>query len=73
MEAMVSIHLHSPNELASWDGTSLVEYADLVVESGPPDKVTRLQKLQDKAIRIVDDGRHSKSGSGRDSILSSWS
>ena len=23
MEAMVSIHLFSPNELASWDGTSL--------------------------------------------------
>ena len=29
-----------------------------MVESGPPDKVTKLQKLQDKAIRIVDDGRH---------------
>ena len=38
----------------------LVEYADLLVESGPPDKVTRLQKLQDRAICIVDDGRHSK-------------
>ena len=36
----------------------LAEYADLVVESGPPDKVTRLQKLQDKAICIIDDGRH---------------
>ena len=34
------------------------EYADLIVESGPPDKVSRLQRLQDKAIRIIDNGRH---------------
>ena len=33
---------------------------DLVVESGPPDKVARLQKLQDRAIFTIDDDRHSK-------------
>ena len=31
----------------------LVEYADLIVESGPPDKIARLQRLQDKAVRII--------------------
>ena len=36
----------------------LIEYADLVIDSGPPDKITRLQNLQDRAIRIIDDGRH---------------
>ena len=33
-------------------------YADLIVDSGPLGKVNRLQRLQDKAIRIIDNGRH---------------
>ena len=32
----------------------VIEYADLMVESGPTAKVTRLQTLQDRAIRIID-------------------
>ena len=36
----------------------IAEYADLVVESSPTEKVNRLQSLQDKAIRIVDNGQH---------------
>ena len=36
----------------------LIEYADLIIDSGPLDKVSRLQKLQDKAIHLIDDGRH---------------
>ena len=36
----------------------VIEYADLMVESGPTAKVTRLQTLQDRAIRIIDNGKH---------------
>ena len=36
----------------------VVEYADLMVESGPRDGVTRLQGLQDKALRIIDNKKH---------------
>ena len=36
----------------------LAEYADVVVGSGPANKIARLQTLQDKAVRIIDDGRH---------------
>ena len=32
----------------------ITEYADLIVDAGPLDKVNRLQRLQDKAIRIID-------------------
>ena len=35
----------------------IVEYADLMVESGPADKVTRLQGLQDKALQIIDNNK----------------
>ena len=37
----------------------MADYADLMVESGPPDKVARLQIPQDRAVRVIDDGRHS--------------
>ena len=36
----------------------LVEYADIMVESGPTDKITRLQTLQDRALRIIDNKEH---------------
>ena len=36
----------------------LSDYADLVVGLGPPDKISRLQKMQDRAVRIIDDGMH---------------
>ena len=36
----------------------IVEYADLLVESGPLDKVARLQRLQEKAVRIIDNRNH---------------
>ena len=34
------------------------EYADLMVESGPKGDIDRLQTLQDKALRIVDNNYH---------------
>ena len=36
----------------------IIEYADLMVESGPREKVARLQTLQDRAIRIIDNRKH---------------
>ena len=36
----------------------MVEYADQMVKSGPTDKITRLQSLQDKAVRIIDNREH---------------
>ena len=36
----------------------LSDYADLVVVLGPPDKISRLQKMQDRAVRIINDGMH---------------
>ena len=36
----------------------IAEYADLVVDSSPTQKNIRLQRLQDKAIRIVDNRQH---------------
>ena len=36
----------------------VVEYADQMVKSGPTDKITRLQSLQDKAVRIIDNREH---------------
>ena len=36
----------------------MVEYADQMVGSGPKDKAERLQTLQDRAIRIIDNNEH---------------
>ena len=36
----------------------VVEYADQMVESGPSDKVDRLQVLQEKAVKIIDNKEH---------------
>ena len=36
----------------------VVEYADQMVESGPMDKIKRLQGLQDKAVKIIDNKAH---------------
>ena len=36
----------------------VVEYADQMVGSGPKDKAVRLQTLQDRAIRIIDNNEH---------------
>ena len=36
----------------------VVEYADQLVESGPADRVAKLQTLQDKAIRLIDNKEH---------------
>ena len=38
----------------------LVEYADQMVEAGPADKIERLQTLQDRAVRIIDNKEHPK-------------
>ena len=38
------------------------EYADQMVESGPSDKVNKLQTLQDKAVRIVENKEHKRLG-----------
>ena len=35
-----------------------IEYADQMVESGPSDKIDRLQVLQEKAVRIIDNKAH---------------
>ena len=36
----------------------LCDYADLMVESGPASGVARLQTLQDRALRIIDNRKH---------------
>ena len=36
----------------------VLEYADLMVGSGPAERILRLQKLQEKAIRIIDNNAH---------------
>ena len=36
----------------------ICEYADQLVESGLSEKVSRLQSLQDKAVRIIDNNEH---------------
>ena len=36
----------------------VVEYADQMVESGPTEKVRRLQTLQERALRIIDNKEH---------------
>ena len=36
----------------------MCEYADQVVESGPSEKVSKLQLLQDRAVRIIDNKEH---------------
>ena len=33
----------------------IVEYADLLIESGPAERVTRLQNLENRSIPIIDD------------------
>ena len=38
----------------------VVEYADQIVESSPTDKVDRLQRLQEKAVKLIDNGEHPK-------------
>ena len=36
----------------------ICEYADLMVNSGPERSIARLQKVQDRALRIIDNKKH---------------